>query len=109
MTGAKKTKDTTKAAAEFPALRDFLSGYLHQDFQDEYESAVGAAKAFCGDASDAEIVAVRNEWNTWRSRLGNAPLTKIASSLRALGSAWQPDRIEALDQLGLAFLKTTKP
>jgi CdiI immunity protein len=109
MTSGKKTKDPTNAAPEFPALRDFLSGYLHQDFQDEYGSAVEAAKAFCGDASDWEIVAVRNEWNTWRIKLGNAPLTEIAGSLRALGAAWQPDRIEALDQLGLALGKPRKP
>ena len=32
--------------ANYPALREFLPAYLHQDFMQEYGSAAEAAKAF---------------------------------------------------------------
>jgi hypothetical protein len=103
MTRAEKRKRTAKSKPEFPALRDFFSGYLHQDFQDEYGSAADAAKAFCADASDEEIATVRKEWKTWRSHLGNAPIERAASSLRSLGAAWQPQAREDLDSVETAL------
>jgi hypothetical protein len=103
MTASKRKKAAAKATPEFPALRDLFSGYLHQDFQDEYGSAAKAAKAFCGDASEEEIAAVHAEWRTWRSQLGNAPATNIATSLRAMGAAWQPEGVDDLDQFGKAL------
>ena len=36
---------------EFSALQDFFSGYLHEDFSEEYGSASEALEAFLSDAS----------------------------------------------------------
>jgi hypothetical protein len=55
MTSDRKKRRAAKRTPEFPALREFFSGYLHQDFHDEYGSAVGAAQAFRRDASDSEV------------------------------------------------------
>jgi len=40
MTSDRKKRRAAKRTPEFPALREFFAGYLHQDFRDEYGSAV---------------------------------------------------------------------
>jgi len=103
MTSGKKKPGAGKSATDFPALREFFSGYLHQDFQDEYGSAAGAAKAFRDDASETEIEAVRCEWKAWRAGLGKASTGKIARAARKLGAAWQPGVFEDLDSVETAL------
>ena len=103
MTSGKKKRGAGKSAADFPALREFFSGYLHQDFQDEYGSAAGAAKAFRNDASETEIEAVRCEWKAWRAGLGKASTDEIAEAARKLGAAWQPQTLEDLDRVETAL------
>ena len=44
MTSDRKKRRAAKRTPEFPALREFFSGYLHQDFRDEYGSAVAAIR-----------------------------------------------------------------
>ena len=105
MTADKKKKPAEKAALDFPALRDFFSGYLHEDFRDEYGSVTDAAKAFRKDASDGEIKAVQNEWKRWRAALGNCPTDEIAKVLRQLGSAWQPQSANDMDLLEEAIVQ----
>ena len=85
---------------DFPALRQFFSGYLHQDFADEYPSAPDAAKAFRREASKTELAAIRHEWQTWRSAQNNVSPASLASELRKLGSAWAPSSAVALDEVG---------
>jgi hypothetical protein len=103
MTSGKKKRRTAKSKADFPALRTFFEGYLHQDFHDEYGSAVGAVEAFRRDASDSEVRAVRQEWNAWRTALGQASSEEIAKTVRQLGSAWRPASTADLDQVGAAL------
>jgi len=103
MTSERKKRRAAKITAEFPALRGFFSGYLHQDFRDEYGSAVGAAQAFRKDASDSEVKAVRREWNAWRTALDQASSEEIAKAMRQLGSAWRPESTADLDQVGGAL------
>ncbi|HEY1423852.1 MAG TPA: contact-dependent growth inhibition system immunity protein [Candidatus Acidoferrum sp.] len=99
MTTDKKKKPEANAVSDFPALRDFFSGYLHQDFSDEYGSVTGAAKAFRNDASDSEIKAVRSDWKLWREPLAKASTVQLASELRKLGASWQPQSQADLDEL----------
>ena len=103
MTSGKKKRAASKSAADFPALREFFPGYLHQDFLDEYGSAAGAAKAFRNDASETEIEAVRHEWKAWRAGLGKASPDEIAEAARELGAAWQPQTLEDLDHVETAL------
>ncbi|HEX8872267.1 MAG TPA: contact-dependent growth inhibition system immunity protein [Candidatus Acidoferrum sp.] len=76
--------------ARFPALRQFLSGYLHQDFAEEYPSAADAAKTFLSEASAAEIGAVREECARFHAALNDRPLGEIQAALARLGAAWYP-------------------
>jgi len=98
MEGTKNEKEI-----QFPALREFFSGYLHQDFRDEYGSAVGAAQAFRRDASDSEVKAVRRAWNAWRTQLEQVSSKEIAKAVREFGSAWRPESTADLDQVGGAL------
>jgi len=63
MTHHADKKDVTLSAGQFPALRNFLRGYFHQDMKDEYSSAAGAARAFCQDASAEDLAALSTEWS----------------------------------------------
>ena len=101
--GKKKLRAGKSAAAEFPALRAFFAGYLHQDFRDEHGSAAGAVDTFRRDASEAEIAAVRREWKKWRARLGKASADGIAQAARKLGAAWQPQSSADLDHVETAL------
>ena len=103
MTSGKKKRGAGKSTADFPALREFFSGYLHQDFQDEYGSAAGAGKAFRNDASETEIEAVRREWKAWRAGLDQASADEIAQAARKLGAAWQPEVFEDLERVATAL------
>jgi hypothetical protein len=103
MNSGKKKRGARKSAADFPALRGFFSGYLHQDFQDEYGSAAGAAKAFRDDASDSEIETVRREWKAWRAGLDQASADEIAQAARKFGAAWQPEAFEDLERVETAL------
>jgi CdiI immunity protein len=84
-----KTKKETPqiSAADFPALRDFLRGYFHQDLADEYGSAKGAAEQFRQDADEAQRKALTEEWARFLVRMRGQPLGAINHALASLGSA----------------------
>lgn len=90
MTRGRKQKTPEFDPAEFPGLREFFSGYLHEDFMDEYGSAAGAAKAFCADASSGEAAQAREEWARLRKFLVGLPISELQAGLHRLGGAWQP-------------------
>lgn len=76
--------------AVYPALRNFLPAYLHQDFADEYGSAADAANAFVNEASADEVGQVKQEWRSLRQAFGSRPLKDFKEALRRLGSGWSP-------------------
>jgi CdiI immunity protein len=75
---------------EFPALRSFLRGYLHEDWKQEYESVEQAAHDFWEDADRDERNQVRTEWLTFLESVKGQPLDQISRRILALGSAWRP-------------------
>lgn len=96
MTSRQNEKGGQKTKKEFPALRDFFSAYLHQDFVDEYGSVAGAVKGFLKDANKQEAAAVRSEWKKWRAQRKNRSLDQIQAEVRTLGGDWLPQSIEEL-------------
>lgn len=96
-------------AAKFPALKEFFSGYLHEDFVDEYGSVAGAARAFFGDASREEAAQASTEWTSLNSLLNGKPLSEVQTVLPKLGGAWRPESWEELHALDAAFKKTREP
>ena len=103
MKDKRKTGATDKADRTLAALRDFFSGYLHQDFREEYGSAAAAAAAFCSDAEPADLAVVRREWTAWRTRLREAGPDTAAVEIRKLGGAWQPQTLAELDAVERAL------
>lgn len=84
--------------ADYPALRDFLPAYLHQDFGEEYGSAAGAVSGFVSEASGDEILQVKEEWRKFRANFAEHSLQEKQSALERLGSAWLPESEEELKE-----------
>ncbi len=84
----KKTKETSQiSAADFPALRNFLRGYFHQDIGDEYGSPQAAARQFGQDADQEQRKAVAEEWARFLTRMKGQPLQAFNQALTVLGCA----------------------
>jgi hypothetical protein len=103
MTRQKKENAVSFDASEFPVLKEFFSGYLHEDFNDEYGSAASAARAFRGDASPEESAQARQEWARLRKILAARPLSEAQTSLQKLGGAWRPQDLDEFHSLDAIF------
>jgi CdiI immunity protein len=93
--GGKKAFDAT----DYPALHDYLPGYLHQDFGAEYGTAAAAVKGLVDDASDDEILQVKKEWKALRTNFAARPIEEMRAALVALGCAWRPASEEELKRV----------
>lgn len=83
-----KTAAQSFSAADFPELRSFLRGYLHQDMKDEYGSPEEAAREFCSDAGDDERAAVAEQWTRFVNQTHGMPLDQVNRILTGpLGSS----------------------
>ena len=103
MTREKKEKAVGFSSDEFPVLKEFFCGYLHEDFNDEYGSAAIAAKAFRGDASPEESAQARQEWAKLRKILTGRSVPEIQTSLQKLGGAWRPQDLDEFHSLDAVF------
>jgi hypothetical protein len=110
MTGKKTSKSGAPeaklpvSAGTFPALRRFLRGYLHEDWQEDHDSPAEAAEQFCEDASEEERQDVAREWETFRERTKNLSLPATATLLSTqLGSAWQPKTPGQMEAISAVF------
>ncbi len=94
------------AAADYPAVRDFLRGYLNQDFEDEYGTIDGATKAFRDDASPQEIQELAKEWNALRARLSGASLEAVNGTLSGtFQCGWRVTDLKQLDVISKILQK----
>jgi hypothetical protein len=110
MTRQKKEKTAGFDPNEFPVLKEFFSGYLHEDFNDEYGSAPGAARAFRGDASPEESAQASQEWIKLRKILTGRSIPELQTSLQKLGGAWRPQDLDEFHSLDASFKgKMPKP
>ena len=89
--------------SDYPALREFFPGYLHQDYADEYGSVPDAVKGFLEDASGDEILQVKEEWAAFRGDMKGRPMPEMQTALKRLGSAWQPGNEGELKELDAIF------
>jgi hypothetical protein len=102
MTHEGKNKKARFDPDNFSALQDFLGGYLHEDFAEEYGSAEEALRTFLSDASGDEIQNVKEEWQRFRELLKDLPFVESQSALYRLGAAWQPANaaeLAAMDEI----------
>lgn len=77
-------------ATRYPALADFLAGYLHQDFAVEHRTALVAADAFKRDATPQERRQLRDQARRFATATADWPLARVREALATLGSAWHP-------------------
>lgn len=84
-------------------LRDFLRGYLHEDWKEEYGSVEQAVRQFCKDSDPNERTRLRADWLAFTKELENEPLPVIHRRLRDLGSAWQPSQASDLGAITRAL------
>jgi len=89
--------------ADYPALQEFFPAYLHQDFAEEYGSAMDALKGFLGDASGDQILQVKEEWSAFRRALRNQPWAEVQTAITGLGSAWLPENESQLQEWDKLF------
>ena len=77
-------------APDYPQLRQFFAGYLHEDFAQEHRTPEGALRAFEADASAAELRRFRAEAKRLLARVESEELDSIRELLAKLGSKWTP-------------------
>ena len=98
------------AAASFPALRQFLRGYLHEDWMEDYETPAEAARQFCEDADPGERSQVAREWLQFYDRVQGQPLPTINRLLKEkLGSVWNVQDTEEMDAISTVFRGEPRP
>ena len=90
---------------DYPALREMLPAYLHQDFADEYGSAEKAIEGFLQEASGDEILQVKEDWLRFRKALAGSPIAQSQTALGRLGSAWSPQSEADLKRLDQIFAR----
>jgi hypothetical protein len=93
---------------EFPALREFLRGYLHEDLEDEYGSPQGAAKQFVQDADQKQRAAAADEWSALLQRTRNFTLDQMNQALQQLGSAWTFGSLAEIQGVADVFRKNPR-
>lgn len=87
-------------AREFAALREFLRGYLHEDYLHEHGSLQNAVRHFAQDAEPDGRAAVLRQWQSFLELTRPQPLPVIARLLNSsLGSAWIPRHPGELEEL----------
>jgi hypothetical protein len=97
MEGHHPDRSSAFSSADFPALREFLRGYFHQDWQDEHGSVEAAAHQFRQDADREQRQNVAEQWQVFRRQTTDLPLERIRELLIGLGSAWSPASIDELE------------
>ncbi len=92
----------TLNAADFPVLRIFCRGYLHQDMKDEYGSSLEAVRAFCNESSPDERVALATEWARFMKQTKEMPhhqINKLFTSTLGSSYSLSADDMESISQL----------
>jgi hypothetical protein len=75
-----------------PLVAAFLRGYLHQDWEADYETPEDARDAFLEDASPDERREFLRECEAFHTLTSSLDLADLVTVLQvALGSAWQPE------------------
>jgi hypothetical protein len=84
----------------FPALSNFLKGYLHEDYPDEHGSLGAAVAAFVADADPSERQQLVRELESLTRRLsGRSPRSLRRFVTGDLGSRWEPKSRHQLIEL----------
>jgi hypothetical protein len=86
-------------ASDFPELRRAFTGYLHEDFLQEYETPATALRAFQDDADEGEKQRFRTEARRFLDRTAGLDFDEVRALMTRLGCRWIPASREALTAL----------
>jgi hypothetical protein len=90
-----------KSRNEFPALRNFLRGYFHEDCIEEYGSLEGAARQFVEDADAEQRKVLAGEWGEFLESCGKLSLEKINRAVNEMGSACVFASLDEVKRVGV--------
>ena len=100
MTVTTKKAPATVDARAYPALREALRGYLHEDWPTEYADSEDAARAFRRDAADDEKRSVAAEAKKLRAALEGMEVRDLRKLLGAgFGTGWRPSTAAEADRV----------
>ncbi len=105
MSAVKKRAATPE---NYPALSQFLAGYLHEDFVLDHKTPEGARDAFRKDANAKERAAVRKDLERFLAEGDAAAWSAVRSDFGALGGAWAPKSRAALTTFAEGFQAARK-
>jgi hypothetical protein len=78
----------SEQAEQFPLLREFARGYLHQDLIPEHGDPLGAAKAYLKDLGTDERKNLAAESQKMLTALRQWSAAELNRQLHRMGSAW---------------------
>ena len=87
---------TRVTARDFPELRRVFSGYLHEDFADDFDSPSAALQAFHDDANAQERRRFQTEARKFVDHIDALNLPAIRELLAQLGCRWSPSSRRAV-------------
>jgi hypothetical protein len=90
--------------SDFSHLREFLRGYLHEDWPDEYGSVSEAVEKFWMDTGTAHVARVAKQWHELR-QVSGGKLNTTLELLGQLGGAWNPTSQKQLVEISDALAK----
>ena len=96
-------KQSAISPSQFPALRELLRGYFHEDLEDEYGSPEAAARQFWQDADAGQRKAVKEEWSNLLKGTQQFSLDQINQFLQKIGSAWIFNTRDEIEAIGKVF------
>jgi hypothetical protein len=96
---------TRAHASDFPELQRVFTGYLHEDFLEEYATPAAALAAFLEDADENERRRFHAEVTRFLDVTAPLDFADVRSLFSRLGSRWAPPTRDAL----VAVLTGTTP
>lgn len=82
------TKRTQKPPSDFPHLREFARGYLHQDVVPEHGNPHQAALTYLSDLQQSERAALSAEAVRMRTTARHWTTEQLNQELAELGATW---------------------
>ena len=83
-------------ASDFPELQRVFTGYLHEDFLEEYGTPAAALHAFQQDADDAERKRFMHDVRRFLDRIAQLDIKEVRALIARLGCRWTPPSRKAL-------------
>ncbi len=100
MTARRPPRPPAVDPASYPAVRAFLRGYLHEDFELEHGSVEGALTAFRAEADLSERDALKREGAALAEAARGLPLRELRRLLAdGFGCAYRPRSREEGERL----------